>query len=140
MYYEAEAKYGSPAWDSEDIEAATDEARQKIDRTLIGALPITGTVETGKGLTGACKVTVARPKGSESLPLPGTGRRFAVRPRKDVFIAMQRYGDEGVLTLLSAPAGRTTVMNVPRDNSSRPWRVGFKGTGRVLLCQVKRGP
>lgn len=137
-YYDAEAKYGSPAWDSEDIEAATDKARQKIDRTLIGALPITGTVETGKGSTGACKVTVATPKGSESLPLPGAGRRFAVRPRNDVFIAMQRYGDEGVLTLLTAPAGRTTLMSVPRDNSSRPWRVGFSGTGRVLLCKVRK--
>ena len=137
-YYDAEAKYGSPAWDSGEIEDSTDAARQKIDQTLLAALPVTSKVKGTGTPTGSCVKAKAAPKGSATLPVPGG--RFAVRPRVNVFISMQRYADEGVLSLLDAEGGKTTIVTVPKDNSALPWRVGFLGTGPVALCHTARNP
>lgn len=137
-YYDAEDKYGSPAWDSGEIAESSGAAREKIDQTLVVSLPVTSEVKGRRTPTGTCVRTEATREGSETLPIPGP--RFAVRPRANAFISMQRYGDEGVLSLLAAEGGKTTIVDVPKDNSSRPWRVGFLGEGRVLLCRAKPNP
>lgn len=133
-YFRAVDKYGSPAWDQGEIDRASEEARARIDLTLLIDLSIRG--EQGAASVAGRPCMAVRASLAEPKTIVVPGNAFAVRPRQDVAILMERFADEGTRSLLAAKAGRTTAIHVPGDNSDRKWRIGFEGRGRVLVCSA----
>ena len=133
----AEGRYGdSPAWDADEIEEASATARAVIDQYLISVLPIStrpASIDDARH----CRSVKATPGGKPSYPVPG--RFFVVKSEKRVVILLGRFGEgAGALAGFGDP-GEAQRMGIPADRSTAPWRVAFKGGGRVLLCESRPG-
>ncbi len=132
-YFNAEDKYGSPAWSKVELLESSNFARTRVDEILVAALPIRA-IPLPAGLTSrSCRTVESGTLGStREIPLPS--RRFTFQPQSEVYLAVGRYGD-GVTTgaALAEPLDRMMVQ-VPRDSSDVPWRIGFLGNGEVRVC------
>ncbi len=132
-YFEAEEKYGSPAWSESEIEKSSSSARARVDQILVAALPVNGIPLPAGLVSGSCEVLQAGSPGSaKSIPLPA--QTFTFRPRRQVFLAVGRYGDGAETGAALAEPGVETLVNVPGDSSDQPWRIGFLGSGKVRVC------
>ncbi|MGB0121675.1 MAG: hypothetical protein WBP55_12065 [Solirubrobacterales bacterium] len=134
-YFDAEQRYGSAAWSLDEIGQRSGEARARVDQVLVEALPVSG-VPLPSGLNvGSCQKVAAGTAGSETtIPLPA--RTFTFRSDNEVFLAVGRYGDGAATGAIYADADTETLVRVPEDRSTRPWRISFLGTGTVRVCGV----
>ena len=133
-YLSAETKFGSPAYTEAELAGASEPARMAADRVMAAALrprldPLGGEAARGAGCrtvsrSAGAPASVTLPPGGATLTVPGGGRA-ALRLRR---FAMESY-----------PVSAGTVMGsarlaIPRDRSSRPWRLQLAGDGPVTIC------
>ncbi|MFA9401144.1 MAG: hypothetical protein ACERKT_08565, partial [Acidobacteriota bacterium] len=91
-YFEAEEKYGSPAWSESEIEESSGLARSRVDQILVAALPVSGIPLPAGLASGSCEVVRAGSPGSaQNIRLPA--QTFTFRPQRQVFLAVGRYAD-----------------------------------------------
>lgn len=137
-FFAAEEKYGSPAWSESEIEDSSGAARSRIDQILVAALPISSRPLPAGLKATSCQSLTAGPAGAEeAIPLPA--RTFTFRARNQTFLAVGRYGDGAIAGAALGLAGTDTLVHVPRDLSDQPWKIGFLGTGKVRICEVRKG-
>lgn len=134
-YLEAAEEHGSPAYTQAELAAAPEDGREQADIVLSQALPLAteSDVEAGGSRAGCATV----PPGEHEVPLPlGPGlTRIEVPPGEDAELDLRRYAtDEFPVPTNGAPAGAVTLLEIPADESSRPWRMEVDADQPVRVC------
>jgi hypothetical protein len=146
-YLSAVDAFGSPAYSEQELASGSQLARGMADRTLASALGIglrsarrgSSAPESGRDRGRGCRTVEATPTGSTALELrPG---RFTLQDRSapGALVELARFSSRPSLSRGPLPPGRVVSLEIPRDLSTRPWRVGFRGSARVTLCDVGPG-
>lgn len=135
-YLEATEKYGSPALTDDEIEGASAEHRERLDQLMVGTLgvkllPAGAVVREPDG----CREVAASDRASEVVEVPSA--LLWIESGAPVVIKLGRFGPGAAATAWSTPAGRATGYLIPPDRSSRPWRIAFQGTGKVMVCPAR---
>lgn len=132
-YKAAVERYGRPDLSEDDLTSASREDRTGLDQTLVLALPVQilpaaaltpdrREVPRCLGRSGVAAGDRARfipplhPAGADRSHLPGS-----VRP------GTGRAG-------MGSRGRQSDRVPDPADRSDRPWRIGFKGSGKVTVC------
>jgi hypothetical protein len=146
-YLSAVDAFGSPAYSEQELASSSERVRQGVDNTLAIALGIklepaarASTASSSvRGSGRGCRTEEASPAGQPGLELrPGV---FTLRDRSapGAVVQLARFSDDPSVSLGSLQPGRVVSLEIPPDRSTRLWRVGFRGTGRITLCDVGPG-
>ncbi|MGN6217815.1 MAG: hypothetical protein ACTHN7_12825 [Solirubrobacterales bacterium] len=134
-YLEAEREYGSPAYDPAELATAPEEGRLQADLVLANALPLG--IETSAGVDPGRGCTQVAGSG-EAAPLalrPGT-TTIELGPGGSGTIRLRRFATGSYpLVTEGVPANSTTRLYVPRDESSRPWRLLVQAPQGARVCR-----
>jgi hypothetical protein len=132
-YKAAVTRYGSPPITEHLLENATAENRAKLDQLLSLALPArplpASKVRPDRH---RCRVLVADQAARQTVTV--SSPLLWIRPADDVVIQLGRFGTGASAIAWQAGAGRPTGYEIPPDRSDQPWRIGFKGRGKVVVC------
>jgi len=129
-YLEAEDRYGPASWSEAELAEQSEAARARADQILTLALPVASAPARSMGAP--CRTVEAAPGGGESVPL--TTRTFTFRPQGDAYAGLLRFADTTLKGVAFGSPGKKTLVDVPPDESDRPWRIAFGGTGKVKVC------
>lgn len=136
-YLEAAEEHGSPAYTQAELAAAPEEGREQADIVLSQALPL-GTesgVEAGGSRAGCATVPPGDDEQEVPLDLRPGVTRIEVPPGEDAELSLRRYAtDEFPVPTEDAPAGEVTVLEIPADESTRPWRMEVEADRPVRVC------
>lgn len=136
-YLEAVSEYGSPAYTQAELAAAPEEGREQADIVLSQALPLSTETGAEAGGSHAGCATVPAGGGEQEAPLhlrPGV-TRIEVPPGEDAEVSLRRYAtDDFPVPTEGAPAGDVTVLEIPADESNRPWRMRVEAEQPVRVC------
>ena len=138
-YFNAVDRYGSPGWDDEEIEAASEADRSRIDTILVGALRVRLIpAKRVSPLPRTCRIAEA----TEAIgdPVTVTSPVLLIEPEKTVGIYLGRFGPDASAPAWGAVGGVPTGYLIPSGRSDRPWRIGFKGEGKVRVCEARLAP
>lgn len=134
-YLEAVSEYGSPAYTQAELAAAAEDGREQADVVLSQALPLS--TETGVEAGGSRSGCVTVPPGGGEVPLPlGSGvTRIEVPPGGDAELSLRRFAvDDFPVPTEGAPGGEVTLLEIPPDESPRPWRMQVEAERPVRVC------
>lgn len=134
-YLEAEREYGSPAYSPAELAAAPEDGRVQADLVLANALPLG--IETTAGVDPQRGCTKVAGSG-EAAPLalrPGT-TTIELGPGGSATVSLRRFAT-GSYPLVTEGVGpdSTTRLYVPRDGSSRPWRLLVQAPQGARVCR-----
>jgi hypothetical protein len=131
-YFSAVDAYGSPAYSPAELAASSEGSRVTADQVLAGALGVTLTAAGGSGI-GPCVIAPADP--ARAIPVPPQGLTLRARAGT-VQARLRRYSSESFpVALGELPRGRTELLRIPSDRSSRPWALQLSGSGgEVSIC------
>lgn len=133
-YLEAVREYGSPAYTPGQLLTAPATGRRQADIVLGQALPIS--TETGLGVTPArSSACTAAGRGVSELELaPGTAR-IELAPGPHASFSLGRFALGFPVRTEGAPGDSTTLLRIPRDTSSRPWRLRVEAEQAARVCR-----
>lgn len=136
-YFAAVERYGTPAWNEQEIAEASADERERIDQILVLALPVT-TVPAARVTSdgGSCRTVAADPESPESIKVDSP--LLYLSSRQNVPILLGRFGDGLNAAGWAVAAGTPTGYRIPADESGVPWRIGFRGKGAVTICSASR--
>lgn len=134
-YLEAVGEHGSPAYTQAELSNAPEQGRRQADIVLSQALPLSTEAGAAAGGSRARCATVPAGGGQVPLPLgPGTAR-IEVPPGEDAEVSLRRYATgEFPVPTEGAPAGEVTLLEIPADESRRPWRMEIGAELPVRVC------
>lgn len=133
-YLQAVREYGSPAYSPAELVTAPEEGRRQADLVLANALPLG--IETG--LAPSRRAGECVKAGEEALPLPTGITTIHFGPSEDGAVRLRRFTrTEYPLHAEEIPPRSTTRLFIPRDRSSRPWRLQVEPPG-TLVCLSPR--
>jgi hypothetical protein len=134
-YKAAVTRYGSLPITESLLENATAENRAKLDQLLVLALPARP-LPASKVQPNPyrCRVLFADQAASQTATVKSP--LLLIRPANDVVIQLGRFGTSATAIAWQAKAGRPIGYEIPPDRSDRPWRIGFKGEGKVTVCDA----
>ncbi|HSR94479.1 MAG TPA: hypothetical protein VLK56_06390 [Solirubrobacterales bacterium] len=142
-YLTAVREYGSPAYTPAELAKAPEAGRAQADVVLAGALPVTSETEAGgDGGPGGGDRCVRIPGGRGSaapvLALRPGLTRIGLASGDPGTIRLRRFavGDYPLVTE-GVPGGSTTRLRIPRDTSSRPWRLQVEAAQRAVVCRAR---
>ena len=136
-YLSAVRAWGSPAYTEPELASAPEGAREEADRVFAAILGLA--LRPGGSPAGPCRTVRASPDTWKETEVgPGTVTLEAPRGR-GVKAALGRYADALPVEAGTLQAGRSSL-TIPADRSSRPWRLGVEGRGRVVLCGPSSRP
>ena len=141
-YFSAVDAFGSPALTASQLASSSEASRAAADATLALLLKIrlaelSGA--TGKGDSRRCQATAANLTAGQSVPLvPGINRLIA--DGEPVGLRLARFADRSWLELGSLAPHRTGEIQIPRDRSTRRWRMQVGGPGSVSVCRAPSLP
>jgi hypothetical protein len=150
-YLSAADKFGSPAYSEAQLAGAPESARVAADKVFAAALglrleplstlpPAGATAPQLLGPSGAlagespgCVTVQPIATGPPVLTLPPGGAMLEAAPGVRAELGLRRFASAAfpvhVATLRGA--GR---LDIPRDNSGRPWELQVSATGKVTVC------
>ena len=138
-YFEAVDEFGSPAYSQPELEAAPPEGRRQADIVLAAALPVVAENKPGvydRGGGGENCVEAGAGTDEEVELGPGLTRVEVPPADEEAQLALRRYAEgEFPVPLPAAPGGSTTVVRIPRDQSSRPWVLNAAAEEPVRVCR-----
>jgi hypothetical protein len=136
-YLTAVREYGSPAYTPGELAAAPEAGRRQADIVLANALPVTSEVEAGADLGragGGCRAVAAGRAGAPLRLRPGL-TRIALPPGEAGTIRLRRFASgEYPLVTEGVPGGSTTLLRIPADRASRPWRLQVEAAQGATVC------
>jgi len=141
-YLRAVREYGSPAYTPAELSRAPEAGRVQADIVLVNALPATSEVETGTGPptrgNRCARVPGGRGSAAPVLSLrPGT-TKIELAPGDPGTIRLRRFAaGEYPLVTEGVPAGSTTLLRIPRDTATRPWRLQVEATQPAAVCRPR---
>jgi hypothetical protein len=132
-YLEAEREYGSPAYSPAELATAPGKGRVQADLVLANALPLGIETTAGAGLGRGC--TKIAGAGAAPLALrPGT-TTIELGPGGSGTVSLRRFATGSYpLVTEGVPAGSTTRLYIPRDQSSRPWQLLVQAPQGARIC------
>lgn len=137
-YLSAVDAHGSPAYTESELASGTAARGAAADNTLvpslgIGLATIQGSPDKGAG---SCGRVAAAPSGQTSLALGPGEVTLKPLPGASAEVLLARFADEFSVRLGILVPGQTSSFTLPVDRSSRPWRLGLRGAGRVKVCEA----
>jgi hypothetical protein len=141
-YYSAVDAYGSPAYSESELAARPEVQRLEADRALAGALGLALAprklppgAPAGRPPSGVrCRELRASAGGRAVRVSPGS-LTLIDRGSSGVEIELGRFSDDLPVDLGTLQPGPGGVVEIPRDLSTRRWRLGLKGQGQpVSVC------
>ncbi|MDX6609332.1 MAG: hypothetical protein QOF85_1257 [Solirubrobacterales bacterium] len=153
-YFDATAKFGSPAFSVDQLLASAEQAREAADQELVRALelavvPLAQPAVPSDGMPpklldmsnghdvamGACTGLVPEPGRAASFrfEIPAGGFRYRTAPDNEVELKLSRFG-EAFSTALPPVVGSGEVA-IPPDASQVPWRAELRTTTKTLACR-----
>lgn len=134
-YLEAEAEFGSPAYTQQELLDAPEPGRAQADVVISQALPLRTSTSPGAGAPGEGCALAGGPNGPVDTTLePGVAEILA-EPGPEVTISLARFATaEYPVRTAGATGDSTTLLTIPRDRSSVPWRVRVEARQPVYVC------
>jgi hypothetical protein len=132
-YLAAVRAHGSPAFSESELEARPDAIRVNADRTLAAVLGLALSPASGAGPTARCRTVRATANGHTGLTLR-RGALLSDEGGPGVEVLLGRFSDGLPVDLGALAPGATSALAIPADSSTRPWRLGLRGSGPVRLC------
>jgi hypothetical protein len=139
-WLEADEEYGSPAYSEAELAAAPVPGPRWADVVLSQALPLKTVVrlngyDAGGGRENCVAVEADAPALSGVQVDPGQ-TRIEVPPGPEAQLSMRRFAaEEFPVPLTAAPGGSSLVLDVPRDESPRPWQLHVDAEQSVRVCR-----
>jgi hypothetical protein len=151
-YRAAAARFGSPAYSLEQLEAADAASREVADRFLgralaTGLLPATGPpsalpagietdVEAGEASRrGGCVVFEPQAPGAWlTIQLPPGGLWIRPQTGPEVPVALRRFGDGFPVAAGAPPGGRPSVLPWTADSAGQGWEAQLAPQQPILVC------
>ncbi|MGA8928018.1 MAG: hypothetical protein WB462_17550, partial [Solirubrobacterales bacterium] len=135
-YFSAVDAFGSPALTTSQLASSSEANRADADVMLASLLNISlGEASEAKGLEGArrrCQATGANSAPGQWAPLePGVNWLMPNGPPADLGLA--RFADGSAVELGSLGLRRRGAITIPRDRSTRQWRLEVVGPGSVTV-------
>jgi hypothetical protein len=138
-YLTAVSEYGSPAYTPAELDAAPEFGRVQADVVLANALPVSTEIRDGSSGGGACVVV---PPGGGARPLalrPGL-TSIALSAGDPGTIRLRRFAAvEYPLVTEGVPGGSTTLLRIPPDRATRPWRLQIDAAQGATVCRAIPG-
>jgi hypothetical protein len=124
-------KHGSPAYTPAELAKAPEFGRRQADVVLAQALPLTTETVPGpvRGRAGRRCRRVAGGPGAPELTLKPGATTVELPPGRAGGLFLRRFAHSYPLAVRGVPAPSTTTVEIPADESSRPWRLRLD-TGR----------
>ena len=156
-YLSAVDAFGSPAYSSEQLVDAPEQARGAADRVLVNALGISLTAAGGPAPAGpAPEVIAGRATGGagagcvEVSPDPASGLSLVQLPPGGAWIenlrgagvdlGLHRYSIEGEPVAVGKLAGgESGALPIPSDRATQPWTLAVSGPAALRVCALRRG-
>ena len=133
-YLAAVEDHGSPAYSPVELAAAPEAGRRWADVVLARALPVSTEMRPGVAQRHDSRCVVGTGKLETPVP-PGT-TRIEAAPGPPLSLGLRRFAaSEYPVPLGTAPGDSTTLLRIPRDNSSQPWHLEVKAEQRVRVCR-----
>ncbi|MFL5898118.1 MAG: hypothetical protein ACJ76D_06590 [Solirubrobacterales bacterium] len=134
-YLEAEAEFGSPAYTPKELTEAPEPGRAAADVVISQALPLKTSTSPGAERHGRGCALGGGPGGPEDTTLGVGVARILVEPGPPVTINLARFaaGEYPVQTA-GADGDTTTLLTIPKDGSTLPWRVRVEAQQPVYVC------
>ncbi|HET9198608.1 MAG TPA: hypothetical protein VFN92_10190 [Solirubrobacterales bacterium] len=135
-YRKAAREHGTPAFSEAELMAAPESQRQVADITLAAATRLRLEPARHSDRAGRCRQIRPAGDGSAEGPLAPTGR-FAIdnRGEEQAILALGRFARTGSAQLGVLPGGASRSLYLPRDRSSRPWRLDARGA-TIRVCAI----
>jgi hypothetical protein len=140
-YLSAVDANGSPAYTETELASSTEAARALADNTLVRSLgielrrtPGSPLRARGEGVT-RCRSVAATPAGATGLALGPGEITLRTRPGVSAELLLARFAAGLPVRLGPLAPERASSLTLPVDRSSRPWRLGLRGDGRVIVCE-----
>lgn len=136
-YLEAEEEFGSPAYTPQELVSAPEPGPRQADLVISQALPLTTSTSEGAEAPGKGCVLGGGPGGPEDTTLAPGVTKILAEPGPQVTISLARFAQPGEYPVQTAgaPGDSTTLLKIPRDGSSVPWRVRIEAQQPVYVCR-----
>jgi len=156
-YLSAVDAFGSPAYSSEQLVDAPEQARAAADRVLVNALGISLTAAggpapvgeapeviaggaTGGAGAGCVEVSPDPASGVSVIQLPPGGAWIENAGGAGVDLGLRRYSVEGEpIAVGELAAGRSAALPIPSDRATQAWTLAASGPSSVRVCALRRG-
>ena len=133
-YLAAVRAHGSPAFSEAELADRPEPEKAAADLKMAQALGLAITPPEPGAKTIGCQTLQATGLGETGITLLHGGFTLDNRGETEVALSLGRFS-EGLPVNFGSLAPRTPVsLYVPEDQSTRPWRLGLIGSGRVRLC------
>jgi hypothetical protein len=133
-YLSAVGRYGSPAFSEEALQARPAAERASADVTIAQALGLALVAPDPRQHTIQCQVIQSNAAGYSGVTLLHGGFTLSNRSPAEVEVMLSRFADELSVVLGPLGPGAIASLQIPEDESSRPWNLGLRGAGPVRLC------
>lgn len=135
-YKSAVARYGRPGFSESDFVNASSANRERLDQLLVTALPVRvlrpSEVVPDRN---ECRSLVADSTASQTLTVPSPF--LYLHSDGDVLIYLGRFSDGATAVAWAIGKNHPIGYEIPADRSERPWRIGFRGSGKVTVCPAR---
>jgi hypothetical protein len=134
-YFSAVDAFGSPAFSEAELASSSESDRLVADRELASLLAIRLAAPPPQGAAGAgaCRAAPGSTTGRASIPLAPADYILSAR-RAPVSLYLKRFAVQPPVSLGTLAPGRIAGLRIPRDGSTRPWRLAVVGSGPVIAC------
>ncbi len=141
-YLTAVREYGSPAYTPAELAKAPEVGRVQADVVLVNALPVTSEIEAsapGPDRGDQCvRVPGGRGPGAPALPLGPGLTKIELAAGDPGIVRLRRFAvGEYPIVSEGVPGGSTTLLRIPRDMATRPWRLQVEAAQRAVVCQAR---
>lgn len=135
-YLEAEAEFGTPAYTPQELAEAPEPGRRQADLVISQALPLSTSTGTGAAAPDKSCALGGGPEAPEDTTVGFGVTKILAEPGPPVTISLARFAEPGQYTVKTAgaPGDSTTLLTIPRDGSSVPWRVRIEAQQPVYVC------
>jgi hypothetical protein len=139
VYLSAVTAHGSPAFTPAELAAAPESDREWADLTLAQALGLALRAPAPGQQAVRCEPLQPSGAGDTGVTLLYGSFTLENETSQAVDLLLGRFSEGLPVSLGPLPAGVTTSLTIPVDNSNRPWNLGLTGGGRVRLCTTTAG-
>jgi hypothetical protein len=134
-YLEAESEFGSPAYTPPELAVAPEPGRAAADVVISQALPLKTITSPGAEKPSQSCVLGGGPGGPEDTTLRPGVAKILVEAGPRVSFSLARFAEEDYPVQTTGAVGdSTTLLTIPRDGSTVPWRVRIEAQQSVYVC------
>lgn len=137
-YLSAAREFGSPAFSAAELEGRPATERASADLTIAQAQGLALVPRRPADRTLRCQALEASAAGYTGVTLLRGGFTLTNRGGTEAEVLLSRFADEVSVVLGTVPGGGSTSLEIPLDNSSRPWNLWLRGEGPVRLCTTEQ--